>query len=450
MRRAFVLFCLLIVTVGCAKVQPETDFGKVSDIAQARHDTRPVWVQTPEDEAFVRAEVQAVLARGVTMRDAVRLALINNPGVQARFEEIGVGKAELVQARLPRNPSLAALFGFPLFSGGPLASLAAQAMVSISDLAEIKDRTAKAQAELTREVLTVGRDAMLAARDAKLAWLELAYAKRSVALASDVASHAKKLTAASKQYRSFGLTDEGRMAALEASSAKALLEVAELKARAAVAKARLARLIGVIGAADFDISGQVPNKSLPLPDSAQAQQYALANNLKVQAASFLVAAARSGAELEKVRWLKDFEVGAGYDYDIEGNRTLGPGASLKLPLFDQNQAQRAKAVYRLRQAERLQQEAKAEAREEVLHALEDAALARQLADGLASGVIPPSERAAAWAGKYAQAMQLSDLTALEAKLELLHARLRHNQALMQEQTALVRLEYALGGPLNAE
>lgn len=448
MRRAPILLCLLILTAGCAKVQPETDFGKVSDIAQARHDTRPLWVQTPADEAFVTSEVQAILARGVTMQDAVRLALINNPGVQARFEEIGVGKAELVQARLPRNPSVAALFGFPLFSGGPLASLAAQAMVSISDLAEIKDRTAKAQAELEREVLTVGRDAMIAARDAKLAWLELAYAKRSVSLASDVAAQAQTLTVASKQYRSFGLTDEGRMAALEAASAKALLEVAELKSRAAIAKARLARLMGVT--APFDITGPVPDKSLPLPDPAKAADYAVANNLNVQAAAYLIQAARSGKELEKVRWLKDFEVGAGYDYDIEGNRTLGPGASLKLPIFDQNQAQRAKAAYRLRQAERLHQDAKAEAVEEIQRALEDAGLAKQTADALSTGVIPPAERAAVWAGKYAQAMQLSELDALTAKLELLHARLKLDQALMQEQAALVRLEYALGGPLRAE
>lgn len=448
MRRAPILLCLFLVTTGCAKVQPETDFGKVSDIAQARHDTRPLWVQTQADEAFVKSEVQAILARGVTMRDAVRLALINNPGVQARFEEIGVGKAELVQAGLPRNPSVAALFGFPLFSGGPLASLAAQAMVSISDLAEIKDRTAKAQAELEREVLTVGRDAMIAARDAKLAWLELAYAKRGVALATDVAAQANKLVTASRQYRSFGLTDEGRMAALEAASAKALLEVSELKARAAIAKARLARLMGVT--APFDIAGPVPEASLPLPDSAKATDYALTNNLSVQAAAYLIQAARSGKELEKVRWLKDFEFGVDYDYDIEGNRTLGPGASLKLPIFDQNQAQRAKAAYRLRQAERLHQEAKAEAREDVQRALEDAELARQTADAFASGVIPPAERAAAWAGKYAQAMQLSELDALTAKLELLHARLKHDQALMQEQAALVRLEYALGGPLKAE
>lgn len=447
MRRATILLCLL-VTAGCAKVQPETDFGKVSDIAQARQGMRPVWVQTPADEAFVKSEVQAILARGVTMQDAVRLALINNPGVQARFEEIGVSKAELVQAGLPRNPSVAALFGFPLFSGGPLASLAAQAMISVSDLSEIKDRTAKAQAELEREVFTVGRDAMIAAREAKLAWLELAYAKRGVTLASDVAAQAKKLVTASKQYRSFGLTDEGRMAALEAASAKALLEVAELKSRAAIAKARLARLMGVT--APFDITGPAPEKSLPLPDSAKAAEYALTNNLNVQAAVYLIQSARSGKELEKVRWLKDFEVGAGYDYDIESNRTLGPGASLKLPIFDQNQAQRAKAAYRLRQAERLHQEAKAEALEDVQRALEDAGLAKQTADALASGVIPPAERAAAWAGTYAQAMQLSELDALTAKLELLHARLELDQALMQEQAALVRLEYALGGPLKAE
>ncbi|MFP5239830.1 MAG: TolC family protein [Acidobacteriota bacterium] len=451
--RATLIPCLLGLCVlaagGCARVQPERSFGKVSDIAQARLDQRPLWVRTAEDGAAVQAEVQAILSRGVTQRDAVRLALVNNPGVQARFEEIGAAQADVVQAGLPRNPSLSILFGFPLFSGGPLASLAAQAAISISDLAEIKDRTAKAQAELEREVLLVGHEAMTAAREARLAWLELAYARRAEKLASDVAAQAGKLSAASRQYRSFGLADDTRVAALEAGAARAGLEVAGLRARAGVAKARLFRVMGLAEGQDFDIAGQVPEEPVPLPDPAQAVRYAQDNNLKVQAARYAIQAARSGAELEKVRWLKDFEVGAGYDYDIEGNRTMGPGASLKLPLFDQNQAQRAKAAFRLRQAERLAQEAGAEAREEALRALEDAGLAKARAEALAAHVLPPAGRAAAWAGKYAQAMQISDLTALEAQLELLKTRLEHNRALLEEQEALIRLEYALGGPVRS-
>ena len=41
----------------------------------------------------------------------------------------------------------------------------------------------------------------------------------------------------------------------------------------------------------------------------------------------------------------------------------------------------------------------------------------------------------------------SEVTALEASLELLRERLRHNQALLAEQQALVRLEFVLGGPI---
>jgi outer membrane protein TolC len=407
-------------------------------------------VQTEQDEAFVRGEVQAILARGVTQADAVRLALLNNPGVQARFEEIGAARADVVQAGLPRNPSLSVLFGFPLFRGGPLGALAAQAMVSISDLAEVKDRTAKAQAELERDILTVGREAMSAAREARLAWLELAYAVRARTLAGKVAEKASQLAAQSGRYRSFGLADDARVAALEAAAAKAALEVKGLEAKAAVAKARLARVMGLPAGQEFALAGDVPDKPAPLPDRTAAVEYAVANNLDVQAAAWAVRAAESGRELEKVRWLKDFEVGAAYDYDIEGNRTMGPGASLKLPLFDQNQAQRARAAFMLRRAQRLLEEVRSQAGEEAQRALEDAGLARDTAEGLAAGVLPPAGRAAAWAGRYAGAMQLSELTALEAELELLHARLEHNKALFEEQAALVRLEYALGGPLGSK
>ena len=215
-----------------------------------------------------------------------------------------------------------------------------------------------------------------------------------------------------------------------------------------MAKARLARLMGVAPGQEFSLAGDVPGSPASLPDKAVALDYAVANNLEVQAATFALKAAQSGVELEKVRWLKDFEVGGAYDYDIEGNRTLGPGVSLALPIFDANQAQRAKAAYRVRQAGRLLEDARLAAREEALRALEDAALARATAEGLASGVLPPAQRAAAWSAKYAGAMQLPELDALKAEVELLHARLEHNKALQEEQAALVRLEYALGGPVQ--
>lgn len=447
MRRALTLLCLVAVLAGCAKVEPQADFAKMAATVAARENAEPLWQRTPEDEAYVRKEIAAIVARGVTLGDAVRLALINNPGVQARFEDIGIARAEVVQAGLPQNPSLAVLFGFPLFAGGPIGSFAATAMTSISDLAAIKDRTAKAQAELERDILLIGQQAMGVAREARIAWLELAYARRGTALAGDVTRQVKKLAAAAKQYRSFGLADEAKVSGLEAAVARAGLETAELAAREQVAKARLARIMGLPAGQDFDIAGEAPDTSVALPDTATAVAYAEANNLTVQAARFAVQAAASGVALEKIRWLKDFEIGVGYDLDIESNRTVGPGGSVRLPIFDQNQAQKAKAAYQARQAGRLVDEARGLAREQAVRALEDAGLARATALGLEKGVLPPSARAAKWAASYAGVMQLSELTALEANLELLRERLRHNQAVLAEQEALVRLEYVLGGPI---
>ena len=447
MRRALLPVLLVFLAAGCAKVEPQADFAKMAAVVAEREGVQPLWRRTPEDDAAVAGQAAAVAARGMTLADAVRLALVNNPGVQARFEDIGVARSEVVQAGLPQNPSLAVLFGFPLFAGGPLGSFAATAMTSVSDLAQVKDRTAKAQAELERDILLVGLKACETAREARLAWLEVAYAKRALTLGGEVAGQVKKLSEAAKYYRSFGLADDARVAALEAGTAKAGLETAELRARLQVAKARLARLTGLDPAQPYDIAGEVPAKAVPLPQSGETSAFAQAHNLAVQAAIFAEKAAQSGVALENIRWLRDFDIGLGYDLDIESNRTVGPGASVRLPLFDQNQAQKAKADHLRRQAARLVEEARGRAAEEALRALEEAGLARATAEALETGVLPPAARAAKWAGTYAGAMQLSELTALEASLELLRERLRHNQALLAEQQALVRLEFALGGPI---
>ena len=185
MGRALLTLLLVFLAAGCAKVEPAADFAKMAAVVAEREGAQPLWRRTPEDDAAVAGQAAAVAARGMTLADAVRLALVNNPGVQARFEDIGVARSEVVQAGLPQNPSLAVLFGFPLFAGGPLGSFAATAMTSVSDLAQIKDRTAKAQAELERDILLIGQQAMGVAREARIAWLELAYARRGASLAGD-------------------------------------------------------------------------------------------------------------------------------------------------------------------------------------------------------------------------------------------------------------------------
>jgi len=58
--------------------------------------------------------IASLLAKPLTVDAAVQIALLNNPGLQATLEELGIAQADLVQAGLLSNPKLKAL----VLSGG--------------------------------------------------------------------------------------------------------------------------------------------------------------------------------------------------------------------------------------------------------------------------------------------------------------------------------------------
>ena len=59
-----------------------------------------------EGEAEVEAEIDRLLAAPLDFASALQVALLNQRGLRARYEELGVARAELFQARLLENPSL--------------------------------------------------------------------------------------------------------------------------------------------------------------------------------------------------------------------------------------------------------------------------------------------------------------------------------------------------------
>jgi hypothetical protein len=105
------LACLLS---GCATLAPDGGFDAVAATTAQRIGARP---QLARDDAAMRAvqdTVRAELAKPLDMDGAVRVALVNHPGLQASYWQVGIAQADLAQAaRLP-NPTL----GFKRLAGG--------------------------------------------------------------------------------------------------------------------------------------------------------------------------------------------------------------------------------------------------------------------------------------------------------------------------------------------
>ena len=91
---------------GCTTFSRDGGFSGVADTAQARLGKEVRWLRTPEERAEAQAQVAALMQSPLSVDEAVQIALLNNPALQAAFQELGISEAELVQSgRLP-NPRL--------------------------------------------------------------------------------------------------------------------------------------------------------------------------------------------------------------------------------------------------------------------------------------------------------------------------------------------------------
>jgi cobalt-zinc-cadmium efflux system outer membrane protein len=224
----------------------------------------------------------------------------------------------------------------------------------------------------------------------------------------------------------------------------------ELSLRAATvarfeARTELTKLLGLPVPPDqLQLTDQLPDP--PRWTVAPEQLIALARShrLDLQAAQNAVRAAEARVEEEKRKAVRVVELGGVRDAE---DRT-GPTLSVELPLFDQNQAQIAKASYLVQQAnknlEALVQELIQDTRatyERARNAWENTRFYQQQLLPLREGSLELSREAY----RYGRA---SFLQVLEAERRLLEARAGYLEALQNSSTALVELERVTGQPVS--
>ncbi len=108
-------FLLLAATATLAVRAGAMDpsFAGVESEIRQRTGRSVAWQRDEVDRRRAQAEVRAALRRPLTLPAAVQIALSNNSGLQATFEEIGLSFADLRQARTVSNPEVDFAAKFP-------------------------------------------------------------------------------------------------------------------------------------------------------------------------------------------------------------------------------------------------------------------------------------------------------------------------------------------------
>jgi outer membrane protein TolC len=442
---------ILLLLAGCASVETGQEWTRFQDITREHTKQELVWEKSDEEEEAIRQEVDELLAHGLSRDGAVRIALLNNRPLQSAFEEIGISKSDLVQAGLFSNPSLGAIFRF-LISSGSGTNIEAEGFFPVSDLWQIPFRKKAAAAQLDATITRVGQMVTETVAEAKRSYDRVYYLMEAKRETEEILERFKEIGDQVAIRRDFGFMRDLDIYLAQAMVAETEMELVRVEGELAMARSHLNRILSLgRGQIGYEIRGEEAEEPLQLPPLEETIEYALNHRLDIQRSRFKVHQAEEELELEKTRILRHVALGVSYERDPEAGgsdaQVLGPGIDIQLPIFDQNQAQIAKAQYRIRQARKNLQALEGQVREEVTSDLARIHLHQTRVHRFRENIIPLRERAIEYAERWVNAMQLNRLYLLETQRSLFRSRREYIQALMERRHALTDLEFHMGGRL---
>src|SRR3990172_2982593 len=440
----YTFLILFLFVSGCASVQTQQEWERVRAFATERTGIETHWQQTEENAKVTKEEVNKLLLDGLSDDDAVRIALVNNKTLQSTFEEIGIARADLVQAGLFSNPNLSAVFRFPFGGGG--ADIEAVMPFRISDLWQIPLRKKVASARIESTMLKVSEEILNTVAETRHTHNEYIALSRVKDETEKMKRQMEELRNHLMYRQKFGLTKDIDIYMADAEVLELEEELSRIEKELQISRIRLNRLLGLSPEQfDYEVIGDLTEEFKPLPDLEIMLTHAFSSRPDIQISKVKVEGSRHILALERKRIFANVESGIAYARDPEGTDFMGPEIEIQLPIFDQNQAQVARAEYRLRQAEKELQATMGLVREEISAAFERISLARLRMDLIRDRLLLIRDAAVEYAEKYFDAMQLNMLYLLEARKGLLVAQRRLLEALRDQRNEEIELERASGG-----
>ncbi|MBL8535665.1 MAG: TolC family protein [Betaproteobacteria bacterium] len=333
-----------MVLAGCTQFSSDAGMSGLNEIAQDRLQARSQWARTPEEQASVRKEVDALLARPLTAEDAIQIALLNNRRLQAQFVDLRIAEADLVQAgRLP-NPRFSTTRTRSADSFKYETSLTFPILGVVTMPAALKLERRRLEAvrlQVADRLLQLAGQT----RQAYLEAVEAEAAQRYFEGVHEAAEATAELARRMEKAGNFSRLDRLREQAFQLDVAT---ELSRAKAGRAVARERLVRLLGLDDGGRLVLPSQLPGLPGQAAALSELEPFALDHRIDIQAARREAEGTAASLGLVKVtRFVNALELGPATVLEQGDATKKGYEISVELPLFDWggSRVARAEAVY---------------------------------------------------------------------------------------------------------
>lgn len=345
MRKALAAGAAALILAGCSTPSADGGFNAVTQLAKDRTGQSASWQRTEGEVRIARERVAELLKQPLTADGAVELALLNNKGLQADFQELGIAETDLVRAGRLRNPS----FAFSRLAGGGAVEIERSVVFDVLGLITMPVAKQVEQGRFEQAQLRAAYEAVGLAADTRRAYFmavaaqELARYYGQVRLAAEASNDlARKMVQAGNFPKLTQMREQ-------AFYAEATAQLARAQQQAVADRERLTRLLGLSGdQVAFQLAERLPELPRIATAPKAAEQTALDKRLDVlMAKRNTESVARSLGLTKSTRMLNVMNLGYKNKSATGAERENGYEIELELPLFDfgTTRVARAEATY---------------------------------------------------------------------------------------------------------
>jgi outer membrane protein TolC len=321
---------------GCATFSPDGGITVVANVAAETLNKDVVSIRTADDAEAARNAVSRLLRRSLTVDAAVQVALLNNRGLQASYNELALAEADLVQESLPPNPT----FSIFRIAGNGAIEAERQVVGNILALSTLPFRSEIARQRFQQAQLRAANETLRLAAEVRRAYFRAVGAGELVGLLTDARSTAESTAQLASKLGQTGALNKLDQAREQVFYAETTAELAVVRQDATSSRERLIRLLGLW---DGDLGFRLPQQLPTLPRRPQSlptiEVDAVSHRIDLQIARIeLVALAKSLDLTEASRFVTLLDV-AGVDRktrDPSGTafRERGFDVQFQIPIFD--------------------------------------------------------------------------------------------------------------------
>lgn len=335
--RPLLALCVAGSLTACQTFSPDAGMSVVTGIAKSTVDKDVAALRSPEDAVAARAKIGVLLRRPLTADAAVQIAFLNNRGLQAAYNALGLAEADMVRETLPPNPT----FSLERVSGPLEIEIERRVIGNILTLATLPTRSAIAADRFRQAQLRAAEETLRLAAATRRAYFRALAARQLVRLLERAKTAAETASQLATRLGRTGALNKLDQAREHVFYADVTGELAKARLQADRERERLVRLMGLWGE---DLDFKLPAALPPLPRRAQTlpniEQEAVRRRLDLRIARLeLEALAKTYGLAEATRFVNLLEASA-IDKTVKDKerdaRTSHGGFELEfqIPLFD--------------------------------------------------------------------------------------------------------------------